>query len=61
MFEYQGVLYTYSDLNDHAIASGTTVDQLLKSNPEIKERTELRDLNYRKFADDFEILVKNER
>ena len=59
MFEYQGVLYTYGDLNDHAVANGTTVDQLLKSNPEIKERTELRDLNYRKFADDFEILEKS--
>ena len=51
MFEYQGVLYTYRDLNNHAKAQGTTIENLLKLNPEIKERKELLNFDKRGLLD----------
>ena len=43
MFEYNNVLYTTADMYGHAQALGLSLNEYLAANPEIKERTDLKE------------------
>jgi len=43
MFEYNNVLYTTADMYGHAQALGLSLNDYLAANPEIKERTDLKE------------------
>ncbi len=56
MFEYNNVLYTTADMYGHAQALGLSLNDYLAANPEIKERTDLKEFIPENKRVNFEIL-----